>query len=89
MCGGGFVPPTQEVGYVVVVGCCGMSLTSFCAVVQAMPYCLWTLVGSVKISWRMGLFEEQDGTVVGVFWPLSGPLSILIAHFWLTPLQWT
>ena len=44
---------------------------------------------SVKISWRMGVFEEQDGgTAVGVLWslpsgPASGPLSILNAHFQL------
>ena len=32
---------------------------------------------SVKISWQMGLLEEQDGTVVGVFWLLlSGPLPV-------------
>ena len=38
---------------------------------------------SVKISWRMGILEEQDGGVVGVFWslPPSGPLSIINAHF--------
>ena len=34
---------------------------------------------SVEISWTMGLLEEWDGAVVGVFRPLpSGPLS---AHF--------
>ena len=38
---------------------------------------------SVEISWRMGLFEEQDGAFVGVFLPLPsgsayGPLSMLL-----------
>ena len=41
---------------------------------------------SVKISLRMGIPEEQDGAVVGVFWPLpsglaSGPLGTLNARF--------
>ena len=37
---------------------------------------------SVKISWIMGVLEEEDGAVVGVSWPLpSDPLSILNAHF--------
>ena len=36
---------------------------------------------SVNISWRMGLFEEQDGAVVGVFWPLpSSPASEYIKY---------
>ena len=34
---------------------------------------------SVKISWRMGLPEEQDGAVVGPLPCVSGPLSILNA----------
>ena len=29
---------------------------------------------SVEISWRMVLLEEQDGAVVGVFWPFSSPV---------------
>ena len=55
---------------------------------QAVLY-YWQFVDfrwSVEISWRMGLLEEQDGDVVGVFLPLpfgpaSGPLSILNAYF--------
>ena len=52
-------------------------------------HCLWTsgwlsVVGQNVL--RMGLLEEQNGAVVGVFWPLpsspaSSPLSILNAHF--------
>ena len=46
-------------------GCGGMSLTSLCA--------FWLLLAlfpvgfrwSVKLSWRMGLLEEQDSAVVG------------------------
>ena len=61
-------------------GCGGMSSTSLCAF-WCWPGCavlLALFVGFqwlVKISWRMGLLEEQNGTVVGVFWPLppSGP----------------
>ena len=63
-----------------------MSLMSLCAF-----WCCAVLVALfvdfrwlVKISWRMGVLEEQDGVAVGVFWPLpSGPLSIITAHFWL------
>ena len=80
-------------GSVVVVwvwcGCGGMSSTSLCAFNLGLIGIVCRLqVGFrwlVKIFW---LLEEQDGAVVGVFWPLpsspaSGPLSILNAHFWL------
>ena len=45
--------------------------------------CLWTFGGLPVvsgISWRMGLLEEQDGAVMGLFLPLpdSSPLSILM-----------
>ena len=29
---------------------------------------------SITISWRMGVLEEQDGVVVGVFWPSQLPV---------------
>ena len=53
---------------------------------QAVLYYYGLLVGfwwSVEISWRMGLLEEQDSDVVGVFLPpLSGPASSpLNTHF--------
>ena len=38
---------------------------------------------SVKFSWRMGLLEEQEGAVVGVFWPLPSDPASLNAHFQL------
>ena len=64
MCGGGLAPPTQEVWNVLV------------GVDQAVLY-YWHCFGlplgfrwSVEISWRMGLLEEQDGAVVGVFLPV-------------------
>ena len=52
---------------------------------------------SVEISFRTGLLKEQDGAVVGVFWPLSsvpasGPLSVLkytLLALAATPLQQT
>ena len=81
MCGGGFVPPTHEVGCVVVVMVwwnvivCLLVLTGLCCTVRGLPVGFrW----SVKLSW---ILEEHDGAVVGVFWPLpsapaSGPLSI-------------
>ena len=49
LCGGGFAPPTQE------VGCGGMSNPG-CAVLVAMFVDFWWLV---KISWRV--HKEQDG----------------------------
>ena len=68
-----------------------MLLTSLCAF-WCSPHCA-VLVALfvdfqwlVKISWRTGVLEEEDGVVVGVFWPFpsspaSDPLSILNAHF--------
>ena len=85
LCGGGFAPPTQEVDCVVVVGVWWNVIV--CLLVLTRLYCTigivcGLLVGfrqSVKISWWMGILEEQDGAVVGVFWPrpASGPLSII------------
>ena len=89
MCGGGFSPPTQKIGHVVMVGVwwnvidvlvCLLVLSRLCctsSIVCEIP------VGLVKISRRKGILEEQDGVVVGVFWPLSasGPLSILNTDF--------
>ena len=79
----------QEVGCVVVVG---NVVDVIVGVVQAVLHywhCLWTSGGLLMVGQnilRMGLLEEQDGSVVGVFWPLtsgqaSSPLSILNAHF--------
>ena len=80
--GGGFAPPTQEVGCVVVVGechdviVCLLVLTCTVGIVCRLPVGFrW----SVKISWRVGLLEEQDGDVVTSL-TASGPLSILNAH---------
>ena len=51
-------------------------------VVEAVLHCFVDFRWAVKISWRMGVFEQQDGAVVGVSLPLaSGPLSMLNAHF--------
>ena len=49
----------------------------------------WASGGQSKfVGVYMGVLEEQDGTVVGVLWPLpsgpaSGSLGILNAHFQL------
>ena len=45
-------------------------------------------VGSINFSLRMGILEEQDGTVGGVSWPLpsalaSGHWSASNEHCWL------
>ena len=58
---------------------CGGGVVLLCLLVLTRLYCIIgivcrLLVGFrwlVKISWRMGLLEEQDGVVVGV--PASGP----------------
>ena len=50
-------------------GCGGvhlMVLSRLCCILLALFVDFWW---SVKISWRMGLLEEQDGAVMGVFWP--------------------
>ena len=76
----------QEVGCVIVMG----------NVVDVRLLCICGLmVGfwwSVKFSWRMGILEQEDGTVVGVYWPLpsglaSDPLTLLALA--ATPLQQT
>ena len=36
---------------------------------------VWLSVWSVKISWGMGLLEEQHGVVVSVFWPQPLPFN--------------
>ena len=52
-------------------GCGGMSssvpfeVAQMCCTIGIVDF-RW----SVKNSWRMGLVEEQDGTIVGVFWTL-------------------
>ena len=68
----------QEVGCEVVVGdiiVCLLVLSRLCSTVCGLPV----------VSWRMGVLDEQDGAVVGVFWPLpSSPASCpLNAHFQL------
>ena len=91
---GGFVPLMQEVGRVVVVGVWWNVIDVIASLlVLTRLFCIIAIVcgllvgfrWSVEISWRMGLLEEQDGAVVGVFLPLpSGPASsILNAHLWL------
>ena len=85
--GGGFAPRMQELGCVVVVGVwwnvidvivCLLVLSRLCCtsgIVCGLPVGFrW----SVKISWRMGVFEKQDGAVVGVFWPL--PSGFVLLH---------
>ena len=42
----------------------------------------------VKYSWRMGLLEEQEGAVVGVFWPLEY-IKCTLPTLAATPLQRT
>ena len=45
---------------------------------------------SVKISWRMGLLEEQDDAIVGVFWPLFQSIEYIkctLPALAATPLQ--
>ena len=80
-CEGGVAPPTQEVGCVVgVVECHCVPFGVVLGIVCGLP---------VGFRWsveRMGLLEEQDSGVAGVFWPLpsgpaSGPLNILNARF--------
>ena len=65
---------------------CLLVLTRLCCIIGIVCGLPVGFRWSVEISWRMGLLEEQDGAVVGVFLPLpsgpaSGPLSILNAHF--------
>ena len=50
--------------------------------------CLWDFRWPVNTSLEMGVFEEEDGAVVGVVWLLpsglaSSPLRILSKHFLL------
>ena len=77
---GELAPPTQEVGCVVVVWwnvidviVCLLVLTRLCCgsgIVYGLPVV-------VKIYWRMGLLEERDGAVVGVFWSIKCTLPAL------------
>ena len=76
--------------------CGGISLTSL----WCCPDCSGIVYGppvsfrwSVKMSWRMGILEEQDGAAVGLFWfrPASGPLctKYTLPALAATPLQQT
>ena len=54
-----------------------------CVVIVALFVDFWW---SVKISWGMAVFEQQDGAVVGLSWPFlsglaSSPLGMSNAHF--------
>ena len=61
--GGGFAPPTQEVGCVVVVGV----WWNFIDVIVCLLVLTSVLLALfVDFRWRLGLLEEQDGAVVGV-----------------------
>ena len=65
-------PPTQEVG-------CGLLL--HCGLPVGFRW-------SVKISWRMGLLEEQDGAVVPSFWSIEY-IKCTLPALAATPLQRT
>ena len=72
----------QEVGCVVVVGIVIdvlVCLFRLCCIIGIVCGLLVGFQWSVEISWRMGLLEEQDGAVVGMFLPLpSSRLKVLI-----------
>ena len=68
---GGLAQPTQEVGCV-ERHCVPFGVDQTVVLLALFVDFQW----SGKISWRMGLLEEQDGAVVGVFLSLtSGPAS--------------
>ena len=84
LCGGSVAPPTQEVGRTIVLGVwwsgtdiivCILILLRLCCVsgnVCGLPVGFrW----SVNFSWRVGVLEEQDGVVLGVYWPLPSDLD--------------
>ena len=63
---------------------CLLVLTRPCCTIDTVCGLLVGFQWLVQISWRMGLLEEQEGAVVGVFWLLpsgsaSSPLSTLNA----------
>ena len=68
-----------------VMGCSGMLWILLCAFWCAVLHCLWTSSGQSKIFTGMGVLEQQDGAIVGVFWPL--PSSLSSSPFWPLPMS--
>ena len=96
LCGGGVVPPTQEVGRAIVlcsgtdIIVCVLMLSRLCCVcgnVRGLPAGFQL---SVKFSLKTGVLKEQDGAALGIlappFWPSFWYIKVTLAA---TPLQWT
>ena len=59
-------------GSAIVLGC-GQKVLTLCEAVLVAMFV--DFLQAVKFSLRIGILEEQDGVLLGVFWPLPSGLA--------------